>query len=83
MKKYNETSIRIEKEHSISEEWYKGRIEHKEEIYEFWLIYTHGQFCGDDFPYRVEWFRKQVPLEVRSMENEIIEQFELDKHGTR
>ena len=76
MKKYNETDIRIDKEFSISENWYKGRIEHKEDVYEFWFIHSVGKYLGDDFPYRIEWFRKNVPSEIRTMENKIIEEFE-------
>lgn len=83
MKKFNETSIRIDKGRSIIEEWYKGRVEHKEDVYEFWFIHTQGPYFSDDYPYRIDWMRKMVPSEVRSMENEIVEQFELDKHGTR
>jgi hypothetical protein len=83
MKKLNETTIRIEKDISISEDWYRGRVEHKEDIHEFWLVYSHGQYCEDDYPYRVEWMRKQVSREVKSMENNIIEEFELRKDGER
>ena len=81
MKKYNETGIRIEKEKSISEDWYKGRVEYKEDVHEFWFIHSTGHFLGDDYPYRVEWFRKEVPLEVRSMEDDIINKFEEQKNG--
>ena len=83
MKKLNETFIRIDREIGYTEDWYKGHIEHKEDVYEFWFVHTHGKFCGDDYPYRIDWFRKDVKSEVRCMENEIIEQFENRINGTR
>lgn len=78
MRKFNETFIRIDRTKSLGEDWYRGRIEHKEEIYEFWIIKTYGSFYGDDDPFRIEWMRKDVPSEVKTMENRIIEQFEIE-----
>jgi hypothetical protein len=77
--KYN--NIVIGKEYEYREIWYKGHITHEEDIYPFWLIYTEGLSDATvDYPYRIEWFYRSVPREVRAMEEQIVNKFK-DQQG--
>lgn len=73
--------VNIESKPLFTEDWHEGYVEDEEgNKYQFWLINPRQTDPnGQDFECEVRWFFKNVPREVRSMQNSIIELFKLKK----
>lgn len=75
-----EIQVVINKDPSFTEVWHEGYVEFKGERYMFWLIVPQGKDVnGKEYELEVRWFFKQVPMEVRKMQNVIIEAYLKEK----
>ncbi len=70
------SEIYIDTDSCYSDTYYKGHVELYTSSCPFWLIHTEGRLIEDeDEHFRIQWWLKSVPREVRDMESDIIEQF--------
>lgn len=76
--------IVINKDPSFYEVWHEGYVEYEDTRYYFWLIDPQRQDeKGNDYEIDIRWFFKSVPMDVRRMQNAIIEAFKKDAHDNR
>lgn len=77
-------SVVIKEEPLFLEAWHEGTVTYEEKEYKFWLI-NPVRLNPDEHDYEpeVRWFFKSVPIEVRAMYNEIIEQFKQARYDNR
>lgn len=56
---------------------YRGSVMYEGKEYEFWFTHIEDHMLTDYSTdgYEVEWFLKKIPMKVRKMENNIIEEF--------
>lgn len=68
--------VSISRKPSIIEVWYEGSVTLDGKEHRFWLIDPQTPDPeGNLYEVDVRWFFKQVPMEVRRMHNEIVQQY--------
>lgn len=71
-----QVEVSIERKPSIVEVWYEGAVMYDEEEHKFWLIDPQTPDpAGNVYEIEVRWFFKQVPMEIRRMNDQIIQQY--------
>jgi hypothetical protein len=76
--------VSINRNPSFTEIWHEGSVEFDNKEYKFWLINPRGfDEHGREYEMEVRWFFKQVPMEIRKMSDQIINDFKDAKHDTR
>lgn len=76
--------IVINKEPSFHEVWHEGYVRYSGQDYHFWLIDPQGEDDkGREYEMEVRWFFKRVPMEVRAMQDRIINAFKNKQNDKR
>ena len=71
-----QVKVSINRKPSFTEIWYEGSIEYNDRTYMFWLINPRGlDDQGREYEMEVRWWFKQVPMEIRRMSEQIINDF--------
>jgi hypothetical protein len=74
-------TVSINKTPSFTEIWYEGSVTYNDKDYSFWLINPRGMDeQGREYEMEVRWWFKQVPMEIRRMSDQIINDFKNNKH---
>jgi len=59
----------------------EGSVTYNDKDYSFWLINPRGMDeQGREYEMEVRWWFKQVPMEIRRMSDQIINDFKNNKH---
>lgn len=76
-------TVSINRQPSFTEIWHEGSVTFENKEYSFWLINPRGfDEQGREYEMEVRWWFKQVPMEVRRMSEQIINDFKDAKHDT-
>ena len=68
--------VSIDRKPSIIEVWYEGYVKVDGQEHKFWLIDPQTPDpAGNLYEIEVRWFFKQVPMEIRRMNDKIIESY--------
>jgi len=71
-----QVKVSINRQPSFTEIWYEGSVEYDDRTFMFWLINPRGfDEQGREYEMEVRWWFKQVPMEVRKMSEQIINDF--------
>lgn len=74
-------TVKINRKPSFTEIWYEGSVTHEGKEYMFWLINPRGMDeQGREYEMEVRWWFKQVPVEIRKMSEQIINDFKENQH---
>lgn len=72
--------VLINRKPSFTEIWHEGSVEFDGKTYMFWLINPTGLDEQDrEYEMEVRWWFKQVPMEIRRMTEQIINDFKQNK----
>ena len=75
--------VSINKQPSFTEIWHEGFVMYNETEYMFWLINPRGlDEQGREYEMEIRWRFKQVPMEIRSMSEQIIKDFKENRHDS-
>ncbi len=83
--KQEEPSIKVQinKTPSFTEVWHEGSVTMGNKEYRFWLINPTGRDEeGREYEIEIRWWFKQVPVAIRSMGTEIINDFKQSLHDS-
>lgn len=84
MSSEEQITVSINKQPSFTEIWHEGSVIYNETEYMFWLINPRGlDDQGREYEMEIRWWFKQVPMEIRKMSDQIIEDFKENRHDTR
>lgn len=81
-----EPTIKVEigRTPAFTEIWHEGSVTMGDKKYMFWLINPTGKDEeGREYEMEVRWWFKQVPVAIRSMSTQIINDFKQKQHDTR
>lgn len=81
-----EPTIRVEitRTPAFTEIWHEGSVTMGDKKYMFWLINPTGKDEeGREYEIEIRWWFKQVPVAIRSMSTQIINDFKQQQHDTR
>ena len=79
----NNMTVSINRQPSFTEIWHEGSVQFNNNTYMFWLINPRGfDDQGREYEMEVRWWFKQVPMEVRKLSEQIINDFKDAKHDT-
>lgn len=81
-----EPSIRVEitRTPAFTEIWHEGSVTMGDKKYMFWLINPTGKDEeGREYEIEIRWWFKQVPVAIRSMSTQIINDFKTTQNDTR
>jgi hypothetical protein len=79
-----QVKVSINKKPSFTEIWYEGSVDYDGRTFMFWLINPRGlDEEGREYEMEVRWWFKQVPIEVRKLSEQIINDFKDAKDDTR
>ena len=79
-----DVKLSINKTQSFTEIWYEGSVEMNGAEYNFWLVDPRGKDpSGREYDVEVRWWFKQVPREIRSMHDTIVEAYKKMKDDTK
>jgi hypothetical protein len=68
--------VSIQRKPSIVEVWYEGSVTVEGTEHKFWLIDPQTPDpAGNVYEIEVRWFFKQVPMEIRRMTDQIVQQY--------
>ena len=71
-----QVKVSINRQPSFTEIWYEGSVEYDDRTFMFWLINPRGfDEQGREYEMEVRGWFKQVPMEVRKMSEQIINDF--------
>jgi hypothetical protein len=71
-----EITVSINRKPSFTEIWHEGSVKYDDRTFMFWLINPRGlDEQGREYEMEVRWWFKQVPIEVRKMSEQIINDF--------
>jgi len=71
-----QAAVSIDRKPSIIEVWYEGSVSVDDVEHKFWLIDPQTPDpAGNVYEIEVRWFFKQVPMEIRRMNDKIIESY--------
>jgi hypothetical protein len=71
-----QVKVSINKKPSFTEIWYEGSVDYDGRTFMFWLINPRGlDEEGREYEMEVRWWFKQVPIEVRKLSEQIINDF--------
>ena len=83
MSSEEQITVSINRQPSFTEIWYEGSVEYNDRTYMFWLINPRGfDDQGREYEMEVRWWFKQVPMEVRKLSEQIINDFKDAKYDT-
>ena len=69
-------TVSINRKPSFTEIWHEGSVKYDDRTFMFWLINPRGlDEQGREYEMEVRWWFKQVPMEVRKMSEQIINDF--------
>lgn len=75
--------VEINRAPSFTEIWHEGSVTMKDVQYMFWLINPTGKDEQErEYEMEIRWWFKQVPMEIRSMSEQIIKDFKEKQHDT-
>ena len=83
---HEEPSIRVEitRTPAFTEVWHEGSVTMDDKKYMFWLINPTGKDEeGREYEIEIRWWFKQVPVAIRSMSTQIINDFKQKQNDTR
>ena len=73
--------VSINRQPSFTEIWHEGSVTYNETEYMFWLINPRGlDDQGREYEMEIRWWFKQVPIEIRAMSEQIINDFKDNRH---
>ena len=76
MSSEEQITVSINRQPSFTEIWHEGFVMYNETEYMFWLINPRGlDEEGREYEMEVRWWFKQVPMEVRKLSEQIINDF--------
>jgi len=79
-----QVEVSINRKASFTEIWYEGSVTYNNKIYMFWLINPRGlDEEGREYEMEIRWFYKQVPMEIRRMSDQIINDFKQQQDDQR
>ncbi len=71
-----QVEISVSRKPSFVEVWYEGSVKFNDELYQFWLIDPQTPDpSGNNYEVEVRWFFKQVPMEIRRMNDTIVQHY--------
>ena len=71
-----QVTVTINRQPSFTEIWHEGVVTYNETEYMFWLINPRGlDNQGREYEIEIRWWFKQVPMEVRKLSEQIINDF--------
>jgi hypothetical protein len=71
-----QVTVTINRQPSFTEIWHEGSVEFNGRTFMFWLINPRGlDDQGREYEMEVRWWFKQVPMEVRKLSDQIINDF--------
>ena len=71
-----EITVSINRKSSFTEIWHEGSVQYGDRTFMFWLINPRGfDEQGHEYEMEIRWWFKQVPMEVRKMSEQIINDF--------
>lgn len=77
-------TVSINRQPSFTEIWHEGSVKVDNKEYMFWLINPTGRDeQGREYEIEVRWWFKQVPMEIRKMGTQIINDFKQQQDDTR
>lgn len=77
-------TVEINRVPAFTEIWHEGSVTMGENKYMFWLINPTGKDEeGREYEIEIRWWFKQVPVAIRSMSTQIINDFKQKQHDTR
>ena len=72
----NVMTVSINRKPSFTEIWHEGSVTYENKEHMFWLINPRGlDDQGREYEMEVRWWFKQVPMEVRKLSEQIINDF--------
>jgi len=79
-----QVEVSINRKASFTEIWYEGSVTYNNKISMFWLINPRGlDEEGREYEMEIRWFYKQVPMEIRRMSDQIINDFKQQQDDQR
>ena len=76
MSNENVMTVSINKKPSFTEIWHERSVTYENKEHMFWLINPRGlDDQGREYEMEVRWWFKQVPMEVRKLSEQIINDF--------
>jgi len=84
--KEEEPTIKVEinRTPAFTEIWHEGSVSMGDKKYMFWLIVPTGKDEeGREYEIEIRWWFKQVPMVIRSMGTQIINDFKQQQNDTR
>lgn len=79
-----DVKLSINKTQSFTEIWYEGSVEMDGIEHKFWLVDPRGKDPnGHEYDVEVRWWFKQVPREIRSMHDTIVNAYKQMKNDSK
>ena len=77
-------TVSVNKDASFTEVWYEGHVMQNDNKYMFWLIDPQGKDEeGREYEMELRWWFKNVPAEIRSMGQRIVNDYKRTNYDTR
>ena len=78
-----QVTVTINRQPAFTEIWHEGSVQFNNRTFMFWLINPRGlDDQGREYEMEIRWWFKQVPMEIRSMSEQIIKDFKENRHDS-